>query len=203
MGQLSPDGHWQWDGWRWVPAATVMPRPKLPRRPTVWTRRLQILLLALAGWGLLSGFISAALVPGEWAGTRAEILAEWHAQGIPAGEIQALQSLLSAVPAVIIVVTIVWTLGFCALRVAGTLRRWVWWYWVQFALCCLSVLDLLYTLVNLVLLLAGAGGGAGSTQALATPLTLVGDLLNIGVGVCMLIAVIRIGPWAMTRTQGP
>jgi hypothetical protein len=178
--------------------------PHRPRVPTIWTRRLQILLLVVAGWGLLSGLISAALLPSEWGQLKGAIVAEWRSQGIPAGEIATVQQYLAAVLVIAIVFIVVWSLGVCALQVAGTLRRWIWWYWVQFALCCLAGLSLLVTLFDLVALLGTLGASSPSlsvyrADAGTIPLTLVGDLLCVGAGVCMLIAAIRVGPWAMTR----
>lgn len=208
MGQLSPDGHWQWDGWRWVPARPVAPPLRQPPRvPTIWTRRLQILLLVVAGFGLLSALISAALLPSEWSRLRDAIVSEWHAEGIPAGEISSIQQYLSGVLVFAIVFIVVWSVGVCVLQVAGTLRRWVWWYWVQFAICCLAGLSLLVTLFDVATLVTSAGTGSPSLTAYSAelgtiPLTLVGDLLDVAAGICMLIAAIRIGPWAMTRDPG-
>ncbi len=208
MGQLSPDGHWQWDGWRWVPARPLAPpRGRPPRVPTVWTRRLQILLLVVAGFGLLSALISAALFPSEWSQMQSALVAEWHAEGIPGDEVSTLQRYLPGVLVIAIVFIVVWAVGVCALQVTGTLRRWVWWYWVQFALCCLAVLSLLITAADLATLLTSAAGGSPTltmyrAEVGTLPLTLVGDLLNVGSAVCMLIAAIRIGPWAMTRDPG-
>lgn len=202
MGQLSPDGHWQWDGWRWVPARPLGPPPSRAGRriPTIWTRRLQILLLVVAGWGLLSALITAALLPSEFGRLEAAIVAQWRQQGIPAGEISSIQRSLPGLLVIVIVLIVAWSLGFCALQVVGTLRRWVWWYWVQFAICCLAALSLLITVGDMVALLAtAAGGGPPTLTTYRVPLTLSGDLLNVGAGICMLIAAVRIGPWAMTR----
>lgn len=180
------------------------PRPA-PRVPTVWTRRLQVLLLVVAGFGLLSALISAALLPSEWSRMEGALASEWQGQGIPSGEISALQQTMSSVLVVAIVFLVAWALGYCALQVVGTLRRWVWWYWVQFAICCLAALSLLVTLLDLVVLLATAHGGGPPAvaiyraEAATIPLTILGDVLSVGAGICMLIAAIRIGPWAMTR----
>jgi hypothetical protein len=173
----------------------------------MWTRRLQILLLVVAGWGLLSGLISAALFPSQWSQLQSAILAEWRAEGIPGSEIATFQQYLSTVLVIGLVFLVVWAVALCALQVAGTLRRWVWWYWVQFAICCLAAFSLLITLVDLALLLTTATTGSPTLSMyraeLGTiPLTLVGDLLNVGAGVVMLIAAIRIGPWGMTRDPG-
>ncbi len=211
MGQLSPDGHWRWDGWRWVPARPLAPpvqQPSsAPRVPTVWTRRLQVLLLVVAGWGLLSGLISAAMFPGEWGRLQSAIVAEWHAEGIPGSEIATFQRYLASALVVVIVFLVAWSAGVCALQVVGTLRRWVWWYWVQLALCCLAALSLLLTLFDLIRLLSATGAGSPTltmyrAELGTIPLTLVGDLLCVGAAVCMLIAAIQIGPWAMTRDPG-
>lgn len=194
MGQLSPDGHWQWDGWRWVPAQPVGPPRNLPpRQPTIWTRRLQILLLVVAGGGLLSGLVSAALFPSEWGAIETSIVAQWRAEGIPAAEISTLQQTLSTFLLVGIVIAVVFNLGYCALQVVGTLRRWVWWYWVQFAFCCLAAVSLVLTPLDLA-------SPEFRAELPGLVLSLAVDVLTVGAGVCMLIAAIRIGPWAMTRT---
>lgn len=189
------------------PVVAQAQRPS-PRVPTIWTRRLQVLLLVVAGWGLLSALIAAALLPSEWGRLEGAIVAQWQSEGIPASEISSVQGVLSSVLVVTMVFTIVWSLGICALQVAGTLRRWAWWYWVQFAICCLAALGLVVNLIDLVVLVAPAATGVSPTfamyqaEAATIPLTLAGDLLNVAAGVCMLIAAIRIGPWAMTRDPG-
>ena len=186
------------------PVVARAPRPA-PRVPTIWTRRLQLLLLVVAGWGLLSALIAAALLPSEWGRLEGAIVAQWQAEGIPGSEISTFRGYLSGVLVVAIVFTVAWSLAVCGLQVAGTLRRWVWWYWVQFAICCLAGLGLIVTLVDLIVLVAPASAGASPTfgmyraESATIPLTLIGDLLNVAAGVCMLIAAIRIGPWAMTR----
>ena len=194
-GQLSADGQWRWDGWRWLPAGPLaVPQRPSPRVPTIWTRRLQTLLLVVAGVGLLQTLIGAALLPATWARLEATLVAQWQAQGIPSSEIATLQRSFAAYLWIILVVEVLFALGFCALQVVGTLRRWVWWYWVQFAFCCLAAAGLLLTPLDLLNPLY---------RSLPTlPLGILGDVVSIGAGVCMLIAAVRIGPWAMTRDPG-
>ncbi len=192
-----------------MPAQPIAPAQRpAPRVPTVWTRRLQLLLLVVAGWGLLSALISAALLPSEWGRLEAAVVAQWQAEGIPASAVSMYRGYLGGVLVGIMVFTILWSLGVCALQVAGTLRRWVWWYWVQFAICCLAALGLLVTVLDVAVLAVPASAGVSPAlatyraEAAALPLTLAGDLLNVAAGVCMLIAAIRIGPWAMARDSG-
>lgn len=215
MGQLSPDGHWRWDGWRWVPAYPVIgqlspdeqwrwdgwrwvpgrplavPQRRPARAPTIWTRRLQILLLVVAGVGVLPVLVGAALLPSEMDALRAQLVAQWQAQGIPPSELSTLEQSFSTVVFFATAVVVLGALGVCALQVVGTLRRWVWWYWVQFAFCCFGALGLLLIPIDLA---------SPMYRSLPTlPLALLSDLLNTGAGICMLIAAVRIGPWAMTR----
>lgn len=213
MGQLSPDGQWRWDGWRWVPAvpaggpvsadgrwqwngAQWVPRGvggRPPARvPTIWTRRLQILLLMVAGLQVVGTLIRAVLLPSEWQVVVTTVTAQWQSQGVPGTEISGLRQTMSAVLAVTIAVTVVFALGFCALQVVGTLRRWVWWYWVQFGFFCLAALGLLLTPL-------GFASPMMRSELITLPGSLIIGLVEVGAGICMLVAAIRIGPWAMTR----
>lgn len=221
MGQLSPDGHWRWDGWRWVPAVPLVgqpspdgqwrwdgqrwvpvgvvaarPRPA-PRVPTLWTRRLQLLLLVVAGLQVVSTLTSAALLPFEWGRLEAVLVAQWQTEGIPATEISTLEQSMRSVLWVSVVLVALFALGFCALQVVGTLRRWVWWYWVQFALFCLATVGLLLTPLDFASPVFRA-----EMTAVTLPLSIAVNVLEVAAGVCMLIAAIRIGPWAMTRDPG-
>ncbi|MBO0701448.1 MAG: hypothetical protein J2P38_00845, partial [Candidatus Dormibacteraeota bacterium] len=108
----------------------------------------------------------------------------------------------------VLIAVLLWELALCTVQVLGTLHRWVWWYWVQFAIGCLSAVSLVITLFDVLELALHVGGGGSPTLAvyrsegLIIPLTLIGDVLNVGAAVCMLIAAVRIGPWATTRDAG-
>lgn len=216
MGQISPDGHWRWDGWRWVPAHPVtgqlsadaqwrwdgwqwvparlaaVPQPPAARVPTIWTRRLQILLLAVAGFGFLTLLVGAGLLPSEWRSLQATLAAQWQAQGIPSSEVSRLEQSMYAILWVSIILVVLFGSAFFALQVAGTLRRWVWWYWVQFGLFCFAALGLLLTPLDLT-------SPVLRSSLVTLPLSITNGVLQVGAGICMLVAAVRIGPWAMTR----
>lgn len=132
------------------------------------------------------------MLPSEWRVLQDTMAAEWRAQGIPGREVSSLEQSMSAILWVSIVLTVLWGAGFCALQVVGTLRRWVWWYWVQFGLFCFAALGLLLTPLDLT-------SPVLRVNLLTFPLSIANGVLEVGAGVCMLIAAVRIGPWAMTR----
>ena len=62
VGQVSPDGMWQWDGQRWVPTPAQAQAPRRSRAWVWWVAGGCVLLLVIgigAGvWGLTSAFRS-------------------------------------------------------------------------------------------------------------------------------------------------
>lgn len=147
---------------------------------------MQALVLLVAGWGVVASILSALLFPFEWAHLRTAFEAQLLAQGLPPAEIAPFERTAHAIAWAALIGSAVWSMGFFLLQLAGTLRRWVWWYWVQFAFCCWSAVTTPFLLFN-------------PTLTPNTILALVGGLLNVVAGVFILVIAVRIGPWAMTR----
>ena len=59
VGQLSADGHWQWDGTKWVPANQALAQPA--PYPSVYVRTAPTNSLAVVS--LVSGILSWVLCP--------------------------------------------------------------------------------------------------------------------------------------------
>jgi hypothetical protein len=207
---VSPDGAYLWNGREWVPnvppAATVPPAPtRLRKEPTSWTRPLQLAVIALTLVGdvnlltllpYLTDYIRQAvrrsielsLASQSPAQNTEEIRSQVLAFGDQAATWTAILSLVFAG---------IWLL----LVLAGTLRRWTWFYWLLMIIFALSILGL----PQEVLQVFGVGTSGGPGQPVLI-LPLPNALLGLAVAcaelvllVWMIIAYRRYGPWACRR----
>ena len=88
----------------------------------------------------------------------------------------------------------------CAVLVIGALRRWTWTFWVVLVLLGLGTLALPFNLISAV---------AGSTYAASlyglpawtTWLSVAIGIPNAALFVWMVVAIVRFGPWATTKTE--
>lgn len=202
VSTLSPDGRHRWDGAAWVPVASPVyaPPAKVLREPTRWTRPLQA---ALGVWFGLAAIFSLTL-PVWMGGMMSEVFNQSiqrqqqlnpQATPLPAGFADSMTSMMTSVAWVAAV------FGFALYggAVIGALMRWTWLYYVALGLFGLSLLGLPFNIVNLTI-----GQSATGVQTLVMPgwflaVAIVSGLVQGGLFVCMLIALVRIGPWAMRR----
>src|SRR6266851_3332125 len=179
ISTLSPDGRWRWNGSGWVPvAAMVAPRsgpyPSYqqtapPRRPTPWTKPMQY---AVAAWYAVSG-LYALSIPFWMSGTMSQMIN----QSIQRSTAQNPE--VSPPPAEMV--------SSITTMMSGVL-------WVA------AIFGVVFAVVVII------GALAGSTWI--NPFSLPGWIswLSVALGVpstalfvWMLVAVVRYGPWAMTR----
>jgi hypothetical protein len=194
---VSPDGLWRYDGQSWVPSGFLPPRPAKPvREPTRWTRPLQA---AVIGWQVLGLVIGLALTVFVLPSFFAQAIAQQPAAPAttPAGgegQAQALQAVAVLVPVFLVFGLAVG--GAIALVVAiGVLKRWTWLFWTLAVLYLLGALGAIQNGVQLV---------APSPAGLQLPAWyylygLCSGLVQAGLAAAMLVAGIRIGPWACRR----
>jgi hypothetical protein len=206
---LSPDGRFRWNGSAWVPTGQTFAPPGVqpqrpPRVPTSWTKPLQY---AVAVWYGIQGLYSLSLP--FWMGSPiTQIMNQ---------SIERQQQLNPAVspppPEFTSVMTSVingalWAgalFGFALALfvIIGALNRWTWLYYVVLVLLGLGAISLPLNLVNAI-----SGPAASSTYGFALPtwtyvVSLVLALPGTALFVVMLIALVRRGPWGMTRAGAP
>lgn len=92
--------------------------------------------------------------------------------------------------------------AFCVLGIVASIRRWTWAYWAMLVLFGLGILGVLIDAVELVLYnaLPSLYGGI-SLPAWVYVVGIVFGLIDTGLFIWMLIAIVRYGPWAMKRVE--
>lgn len=217
--QLSPDGAYYWDGRAWVstlshdrlyrwdgnawvplPGTMAATAARGPRVPTRQTRPLQIAVIAWytiqAVWALVIPFY----VAGSMRDYVVQVIQEQQArtpdaQPLPANLIPTISSIIS----VSLVIAAIFGLALAIVAIVGAIRRWTWVFYTVLVLLGLGALSLPFSLV--------------STPAGPVPLPLNVQLLRwvqfvIGIPgaalfAWMLYAVVKHGPWAMSRPGEP
>src|SRR6266849_2245337 len=179
ISTLSPDGRWRWNGSGWVPvAAMVAPefapypsyqQPAPPRRPTPWTKPMQY---AVAAWYAVSGLYALSL-PFWMSGTMAQMIN----QSIQRSTAQNPE--VSPPPAEIV--------SSMTTMMSGVL-------WVA------AIIGVVFAVVVII----GALAGTTSINPFSLPgwiswLSVALAVPSTALFVWMLVAVVRYGPWAMTR----
>jgi hypothetical protein len=216
VSALSPDGRHRWNGSSWIPVQPAYPPPgyvtqpayapaPMPqalrpvRIPTSWTRPLQYAVAGVAAvygiWYTTFPFWMDAPVSDYMRQTAlSQAAANPQLYPDPAAYAATVVNIsLVAFAAVAI-------LGVAAavLILIGTIRRWIWMYYTVLGLVGLSTIGLPFSIL----------GALGITQS---PILLNGSLqvvqwfglalafVSLALGVWMLVALIRRGPWAMRR----
>jgi len=213
--QLSPDGAYYWDGKEWVstishdrlyrwdgrawvplPGTLAASTSRGPRLPTRQTRPLQIAVIAWyaiqAAWAVVTPFYVAGSMRDYVVQAIQEQQARTpSAEPLPPNFIPTISSIIT----VSLVIAAVFGLAIAIVAIVGAMRRWTWVYYAIVVLLGLGALSLPFSLV--------------STPAGPVPLPLDVQLLRwaqfvIGIPgaalfVWMLFALVRHGPWAMSR----
>lgn len=203
VSAVSPDGRYRWNGTAWEPLAPAPPAyaPAGPveREPTSWTRPLQY---AVAAWYLFSAVMALSLpfwMSGQMSTMMRAAIQQSEQQNPyatppPPGFVDAMTSMLSGV---------LWFAAFFGIAlsivaIVGALRRWTWLYYAVLVLLGLGVVSSPLSLVNM------ATGAYSSTYGYTVPTAMfvLGIVLwfpETALFVVMLIALIKRGPWGMTR----
>ncbi len=207
ISTLSPDGRWRWNGSGWIPVAAAVapafaPYPSYqqaaPRRPTPWTKPMQY---AVAAWYAVSG-IYALSIPFWMSGTMSQMINQSIQRSTaqnpevsppPAEVISSITTMMSGVLWVAAIFGVVFSVVF----IIGALARWTWMFYVVLVLLGFSTAGLPLNIIGAV---------AGSTPISPFSLPVWISWLSVALGVpstalfvWMLVAVVRYGPWAMTR----
>src|SRR5260370_6017760 len=207
ISTLSPDGRWRWNGSAWVPvAATAAPgfapypsyQRATPRRPTPWTKPMQY---AVAAWYAVSGLYPLGL-PFWMSGTMSQMINQSIQRSTaqnpevsppPAEFVSTMTTMMSGVLWIAAIIGVV----ISVVIIIGALNRWTWMFYVVLVFLGLVPLSLPFNIIG-----ALAGSTALNPYGLPVWVTWLSVVLGIpstALFVWMLVAVIRYGPWAMTR----
>lgn len=206
LSTLSHDGRSRWNGSAWVPSgqtgatAGYQPAPGIARQPTSWTRPLQY---AVAGWYAVSALYTLT-TPLWMDGPIREAFSQSlqrqeQVQGtatpVPPEFFDAMTSLL----AVALWVSAVIGVAVCLVVIIGALKRWAWMYYVVLVLLGFSTISLPLNIINIFV-----GPSLSASQGFSLPswtywISVVLSIPAAALFVWMLVALIKRGPWAMTR----
>lgn len=188
----SPDGRWRWDGRQWVPVGP----PRWRYEPTEWTRRLQIIVIALSVIGIA---VAAVFVPFTLLPQTQHIIDASLARQPADPNLDPVQfrQTMNAV---------VWSsmafagaagLVFWAVILYGVIRLWRWVYWYLAVSYLLSLVaipqDILYTM----------GYGTLRVPAWWVAIAIPFGLAEAALGAWMIVLYRRYGTWARRRLPPP
>lgn len=210
ISTLSPDGRSRWNGYAWVPVASMAPvaapayphyqQPATVRVPTPWTRPMQY---AVAAWYSLAALYAVSL-PFWMSGVMAQAFNQSiqrqaqvnpNVSPPPPEFVNSMASMMSGMLWASAIIAVV----VCAVLAIGAIMRWTWIFWVVLVLLGLGTLALPFNLISAV---------AGSTYAAnlyglpswTVWLSVAIGIPNAALFAWMLVALIRYGPWATTKT---
>lgn len=205
VSTVSPDGRFRWNGSAWVPVTgspapgyTQYRQPPSVRVPTSWTLPMQY---AVAAWYVLSGIYALSL-PFWLSDTMARAMNQSFQRQVqlspratppPPEFFNAMTSMMSG----LLWVTAIIAVAICAVAVIGALKRWTWTFWVILVLMGLGTLSLPFNLVSA--LLGTRYSGTYGLPTWSVWLSVAYGIPGAALFVWMLVALIRYGPWAMTR----
>ena len=207
--QFSPDGEWFWDGVRWQPAYSPDRRlrwdgarwlPTGPAQmqqwryePTEWTRRLQVILLALLVVGGVTGVV---LVPAFMLPTMQRIVDTTLATMPPSSGVDPVAFRDSMNSIFITSLVAGGVIGVVALGVviAGIVRLWRWVYWYLVVSFLIAPLGLLQ---NTVTYFFGSGPVQIPGWLLLYSVPLVA--IETALGIWMIMLYRQSGTWARRR----
>jgi len=209
VSTLSPDGRWRWNGSAWVPLTGMVPPPDpaayqayppqaAPRVPTRWTKPLRYAVVAVSIVYAAYTFSLPFWMTGTMSQAMNQAIQQQAAQnpdmGTPPPEILSTYTSMMTVTlwfAVFIVVAL------ATVVIIGALKRWTWIFYAVLVLLGLSTLSLPFNIIAAV-------SGSSGLNVYSLPSLIYWIAVGIGIPlaalfVCMLVAVIRYGPWAMPR----
>lgn len=203
---LSHDGRSRWNGSAWVPSGQAGPpagyqaAPRIARQPTSWTRPLQY---AVAGWYAVSALYT--LTTPFWMGgpmTQAVNQSIQRQEQLQPAASQAppgFAEVIASVMGVALWVSAVIGVAICVVVIVGALKRWTWMYYVVLVLLGFSTISLPLNIISIFV-----GPSLSAAQGFSLPswtywISVVLSIPAAALFVWMLIALIKRGPWAMTR----
>jgi hypothetical protein len=210
ISTLSPDGRSRWNGYAWVPVTPMGPmaapayphyqQPATVRVPTPWTKPMQYVVAAwyalAAGYALsLPFWMSGVMTQAVNQSLQRQSQINPNVSPPPPEFVSSMTSMMSG----ILWASAIIAVAVCAVFVIGALMRWTWIFWVVLVLLGLGTLAVPFNLISAV---AGSTYAANlyGLPAWTTWLSVGIGIPNAALFVWMLVAIIRYGPWATTKT---
>lgn len=220
VSALSPDGRHRWNGSNWIPVQQAYPpagyapqpaygpplmaqAPRTVRVPTSWTMPLQYAVGAVAAiygiWYAVFPFWETGAL-NDYMRQTALRQAAANPQLYP--DATAYADTMVNVSTVAFAAVAILLVAVAVLVLIGTIRRWTWMYYAVLGLAALSALGLPFSV-------AGAlgvsqpntvfGPSFSGSLLVAQWIGLALGFVSLALGVWMLVALVRRGPWAMRK----
>jgi hypothetical protein len=208
ISTLSPDGRSRWNGYAWVPvapmAAPAYPhyyqQPATVRVPTPWTKPMQYVVAAfyvLSGLYALSQpfWMSGVMTQAFNQSFQRQAQLNPNVSPPPPEFVSTMTSMMSG----ILWASAIIGVAIFAVFVIGALNRWTWIFWVILVLLGLGALVLPFSIFTALAGYTYAGSLSGVPSWTAWVSVAFG-VPGAALFVWMLVALIRYGPWATTKT---
>jgi hypothetical protein len=208
ISTLSPDGRSRWNGYAWVPmapmAAPTYPhyyqQPATVRVPTPWTQPMQY---AVGAFYVLTGlytltqpfWMSGVMTQAFNQSLQRQAQLNPNVSPPPQEFVNSMSSMMSGMFWAFAIMVA----AFCAVIVIGALMRWTWMFWVVLVFLGLGALVLPFSLFTALAGYSYAGSLYGVPPWTAW-ISVVFGVPGTALFVWMLVAVIRYGAWATTKT---
>jgi len=211
ISTLSPDARSRWNGYAWVPVAPMTPmaapahpyyrQPATVRVPTAWTKPMQFAVAAayvVTGLYTLSEplWMSGAMSQAVNQSLQRQAQLNPNVTPPPPELVSSMSSMMSGM----LWVAAIFVAAICAVIAIGALMRWTWMFWIVLVLLGLGALFLPFSLFTA---LAGYSYLASSYgfPSWTAWISIVFGVPGTALFVWMLVALIRYGPWAMSKTS--
>ena len=202
VSTLSHDGRHRWNGEAWQPVAPVAyaPPPRVVREPTSWTGPLQY---TLGAWFALAALFGLT-VPLWMGGVMTQVMNESiqrqqqlnpEATPLPPDFTNTMTTMISGV----MWVAAIFTFVIYAAGLVGVIKRWTWIFYAILVLFGLGLIGLPINILNAVTGQMFTGGQGLNLPSWFLYTGILIGLVQAGIFVWMLVALVRFGPWAMRR----
>ena len=186
----SPDRAWWWDGVRWVPVAPGVVATSL--EPTVWTRRLQLIIAGLTIYGLLVAIFGIPAIMGPIFQQSIDQSMANQSGMTPADAAQFRQTMSGIFSAVFVTAGVLSFVLYAVIFIGiWKLWRWLFWYFVVVGfLAALAIpQDIVYSF----------GIGPYHFPWWFLVLGVLNGLIWLGLAIWMVMLNRRYGNWARRR----
>ena len=188
----SPDRRWRWDGRQWIPTGPP-PVQRWRYEPTQWTRRLQIITVALTAFGILFAFaiFPTVLLPFMQQSMERSLAIQ---STDPNVDTEQLRSVMNGMIDVMVGFGAVVGTAIAAIIIIGAVKLWRWVYWYLVVTYLIAVLTVPQNIVNSL-----SPSPFSPLPAWLLFVSIPFALTEAALGAWMIVLYRRYGTWARRR----
>lgn len=188
----SPDRRWRWDGRQWIPTGPP-PVQRWRYEPTQWTRRLQIITVALTAFGILFAFaiFPTVLLPFMQQSMERSLAIQ---STDPNVDTEQLRSVMNGMIDVMVGIGAVVGAAIAAIIIIGAVKLWRWVYWYLVVTYLIAALTVPQNIVNSL-----SPSPFSPLPAWLLFVSIPFALTEAALGAWMIVLYRRYGTWARRR----